>query len=342
MAERSLFWDGAVLGDCGPYGQLHLHNQFFRSILNGTGDRGVLRGWLSELAVTGSTSPLTVGSGGAVIYGFVYESDAPMTVSIPTPSAGFSRYDRVVVRADWATQQARVCRVAGVAAAAPAVPALTQTANVAWEIPLATVLITDGGVITLTDTRDYASFTTSWPANAVTAAKYGTGCITPAKVPNRTRTDLRGAGSIHPDDTNPCAWTAGGSYDYWVFANAVTDKGWAYFQGPTGLVGGAVDIYAWSVPDVNGAGAGVENCGWTIATYYGPDGAGLTATVPAAVNVDQQLRVNTTVYADQLIAAQPINEGEILIIALSRDGAGDSYNSAMRLLGIEMRYTADA
>lgn len=342
MAERSRFWDGnAVLGDDGPYGQTHLHNQFFRSILNGTGDRGVLRNWRDELLVSGGTSPVSVATGGAVLYGFLYDNDAAASVSIPTPSAGNSRYDLIVVRADWAVQTARIARVAGVAAAAPAVPTVTQTVNVTWEIPLATVLVTDAGVITLTDTRDFAAFTTEWPANAVTTAKYAVGSVTPAKVPDRTRYQLKGSGQIEPDSAAPCTWVAGGSYDYWQFADAATNAGWVYFMAPTGLVSAQVDVYVWSVPDVNGAGGGVENCQWDYNTYSGTYG-GTLANTNATVNVDQQLRNNLTAYADQLIAGFAISAGDILILQLSRDGAADSYNSAMRLLGIEMRFTADA
>lgn len=342
MTERSLFWDGnAVLGDDGPYTELHLHNQFFRSILNGTGDRGVLYNWLDALLVSGVSAPVTVAAGGAIAYGFAYENDVAATVSVSTPSAGLSRYDRIVIRATWANYTVRIARVTGVAAVAPAIPALTQTVNVIWEIPLAILLVDDAGTITITDARDYCSFATDWPAGAVTTAKYAVGAVTPAEVPDRTRNDLKDAGSIKPDSANPCGWTVGASYDYWEFADAVTEEGWIYFMGPTGMASGQVDIYVHSVPNVNGAGGGAENCQWDFDTYSGPPGATLPTT-NGTVNVDQQARVNTTEYRDQLIAAFAITEGDILMIKLGRDGAADSYNSAMRLLGIEMAWTADA
>lgn len=344
MTERSLFWDGIVLGDCGPYSTSHVHDRFFRALLNGTGDQGVLRGWLNELEVTGTSSPVSVATGAAIVYGLFYENDAAATQSIPTPAAGFQRVDYVVIRRDWATQTARIARVIGTANAAGGprlIPTLTQTAGGVYEIPLSAVYIDDAGTISAGDVRDYVTFATEWPAGAVDTEHYAPGGVTAADVPDRTRYDLKGAGQIEPDSTNAATWTAGASYDYWQFADAVTDSVWVYFMPPTGLVGASVDIYVWSVPDVNGAGAGAENCQWDYNVYYGPSGGTLN-TANATVNVDQQARVNTTVYADALISALGTNAGNIIILQLDRDGAADSYNSAMRLLGIECRWTADA
>ena len=85
MTEISRFWDGVALGDCGPYSTANLHGEFFRSILNGTGDRGPLFGWLNGLEVTGASSPLTVDTGAAIIYGLFYENTEAVSVSVSTP-----------------------------------------------------------------------------------------------------------------------------------------------------------------------------------------------------------------------------------------------------------------
>jgi len=336
-----MFWDGIALGDCGPYSTAHVQDRFFRMLLNGTGNRGVLKDWRNELLVSGAASPVTVDTGGAIVYGGFFDSDVAASVNVPTPAAGLSRYDRVVVRRDWATQTTRIARRAGLPAAAPAIPALVQTVNVTYEIPLATLLVNDAGGITLTDTREFCTFSTAWAANAVDTDHYATGAVIASKVPDRTRYELKGSGQIEPDDTTPCVWTAGASYDYWEFADAATTSGWVYFMAPVGLVGGTVDIYVWSVPDVNGGGGAPETCQWDYNTYSGPSG-GVLGNTNGTITPDQAARVNTTVYADQLVAALAINAGDILIIRLDRDGAADSYNNAMRLLGIEMRYTADA
>jgi len=340
MTERSLFWDGSVLGDSGPYTQLHLHDYFYRSIMNGTGDRGPIRGWRDELEVTGVTSPISVAAGGAIVYGMPFDMDTANSISVSTPSSGLSRYDRIVIRRDWATQTVRLARVSGTAAIAPSVPALTQTALVIWEIPLATILIDSTGTISVTDTRDFCAISTEWPANVVTTGMYADGAITNALRPDRTRWETKGANEIRPNAANPCVWVAGASYDYWEFTDGVFTRGWAYFQAPVSLVG-SLDFYVWSIPDVNGAGAGAENAQWDYSIYYGSYDAVPTNTT-GTTNVDQQARVNTTFYADAFATAVTATEGDVIAVRLSRDGAADSYNSDMRVLAIEMRWTADA
>lgn len=340
MAEHSLFWDGSVLGDCGPYTQQHFHDWFYRTVFNGDDNRGPIRGWRDELLVSGTSSPITVAAGGAVVYGGLYDSDAATSVAVSTPSSGFSRYDRIVVRRDWSAQTIRIARVTGTAAAIPAVPALTQTALITWEIPLATLLIDDAGTITVTDTREFCAPATEWPANCVVAGMFAEGAVTAAIRPDRTRTETRGANEIRPNSANGCTRVAGASYDYWQFADAVFNRGWAYFMAPVGLVG-TLDFYVWSTPDVNGAGAGAENAQWDYSIYYGNADA-IPTNVAASTNVDQQLRVNTRFYYDAFATAIPATAGDLIAVRLSRDGAADSYNSAMRVHAITMSWTAQA
>lgn len=344
MTERSMFWEGTVLGDCGPYTQTHLMDQFTRAITNGTGNRGVLFGWLNELEVTSSTNttPVSVASGAAIVYGMFYHNDSSVSVSIPTPSAGFSRYDLIVVRRDWSAQTARIARVAGVAAAFPTVPSLTQTANTTYEVPLAQVFVDATGAVTITDTREFCQWTNNWPTLLAVGTEYFVlDCVTDDKIPDRTRSDIKEAGQLEPDSTNAPTWTAGAAYDYWSFADAVTDTVWVYFHFPPNMVGTTMDIYVWSVPNVNGAGAGAENCKWDYNAYR-MSADGITSSTSGTINADQQARLNTTVYRDALIAAMPTVSANIVAMSLSRDGAADSYNSAMRLLGVEVSYTINA
>ena len=99
MGQRSFFWNGVTVGDANTWCVAtadgvgyHMSNAtvvspwvdiVMRMLLNGTGNRGVLLGWLNALAVTGATSPVSVNTGGAVIYGLCYENDAAVTVTIP-------------------------------------------------------------------------------------------------------------------------------------------------------------------------------------------------------------------------------------------------------------------
>ena len=338
MAQHSYFWDGEVTGDHGDYQQDDLMDAFFRAILGATGNLGVLRYWLDELEVTGSSSPLQVATGGAAVYGTFYQSDQPVAVSVPAPTTG-NRTDLIVLRRDWLAQTIRIARVEGPGAA------LTQIPLVRYEIPLASVLVDSAGAITVTDTRESAQYSTGWPADAVNTEHYVEGNITPYHVPNRYRWQLKDSGSIEPDAVLAgCTWTtAGATYDYWQFAVAANDGGWAYFMVPTGLASLGVNIYLWSVPHVNGAGVGAELVDWDYNLYMGAYNNLLT-NINGTTSVDQQFRVNTTVYRDALVAVgAPLPQiGDILLVQVSRNGPVDGYASDMRLLGIELYWYADA
>jgi hypothetical protein len=347
MTERSLFWDGDVtgagIGDCGPYSQAHLMDRFFRAILNGTGNRGVLKNHRNELVVSGATSPLTVESGGVVCYGMFQDVDAAVNVSIPTPSATKTRYDRIVARRSWAAQQVRIARISGVARGPleppPTVPALVQIAGTTWDIPLAVVLVNDAGGVTLTDTREFCSMSTQWPAASIDTEYYAIGGITPASIPNRDRWELKGDGQFQPHGVYPCGRVAGASYDYWEFDTTGVCSGWAFFMIPEDAVGGGVYFYVWSTPHVDGAGIGAELCQWDYDIYYGAAGT-VATTFSGSVSYDQQARTNDRPYRDALInlTAAP---GSFVAVRLNRDGSADSYASDMELHGIEMIRTAD-
>lgn len=339
MTERSRFWDGEILGDCGPYTQTHLHDQFFRSVLNGTGDRGPVKNWRNELEVTGTSSPVSVNTGGGVVYGMLFDMDAATTVSIPTPSSGTSRYDVVVAQRDWGNQVVRIARHAGTAAVSPAVPTLTQSAGTFWEIPLGTVLVDDAGTITVTDAREFCEFGTTWPADIVTVGMFEQGAITAAKIPDRTRDDTKGSGQLEEDSNNPCTWAAGPSWDYFTFTNGVTNAVWVYFLGSYDIVGASVDFYIWGGPTAVAAG----NVKWDYNIYYGTDGGALTNATGSGL-VAQGGRAVGTIYRDQLAAAIPVGAGQIVALQITRDGGDgtDTYGSPVWAIAIEASYTADA
>lgn len=155
MTERSGPWDGTSIGDASEaaYDAPTEFARFLEGLHGGTSNRGgVVVDKLNELAITapGSISPASVASGWAYVYGGWYESDAAVSVAIPTPAVS-TRIDRIVLRKDWAAQTIRVTRIAGVEGAGA--PALVQTVGTTWDLPLAQASITTGGVITLTDQR---------------------------------------------------------------------------------------------------------------------------------------------------------------------------------------------
>lgn len=155
MAENSRFWTTSGTGD-GPGGGYSSANmiEVFRTsqVVDETGTC-VLKGKLNELAVTGTTSPVAVASGVAWVYGMWYQNDASLNVTVATPVTN-PRIDRIVLRYGSAAQTVRITRLAGTEAASPTAPTLTQNSTT-YEVSLAQVRITTGGVVTVTDERGF-------------------------------------------------------------------------------------------------------------------------------------------------------------------------------------------
>jgi len=156
LAEHSSFWTTNATGDGSAYTQAQLAAMWKR--LFTPSGYGVLFGYANELAVSGTSSPISVATGAAVVQGFMYENDAAKSVTVPTPAIGTTGH-RVVLRVDWSAQTVRVVLKSSSDGVAT-LPALTQTINTVYEISLAGLTITTGGVITLTDERSYARFAT--------------------------------------------------------------------------------------------------------------------------------------------------------------------------------------
>ena len=204
MAEISRFWttDGVGDGSSGGYTQAQFAEFVRQTLMTSLTTEGVLKGIGNELAVSGTSSPLSVASGSGLVYGLFYANDAAITtgseVTIPTPSTA-TRIDRIVLRAGWSAQTIRVFRIAGTEGLSA--PALTQVVNTTWDIPLATVSITTGGTITVTDARTFVKTPGAYGylddssiinaaqlvAGAVTEAKIGTGAAPGPAGPHETR-----------------------------------------------------------------------------------------------------------------------------------------------------------
>lgn len=159
MTERSFPWDGLVTGDAtlSPYDAATEFATWLRlvggSAARTTNKGGVYFGENNGLAPASvGTSPVTIDTGAAIVYGTIYENTASVNVAIPTP-AGSTRIDLIVLRKSWASQTVRITRIAGTEGN-PA-PPMIQTAALTWDVPLASVSITTGGVITITDQREY-------------------------------------------------------------------------------------------------------------------------------------------------------------------------------------------
>lgn len=193
MAERSYFWDTTGSGDTDTLAQQdatrifglifspRLSDEGSLGSLGGviptplaispSGVRGVLKGHLNELAVSGSTSPLSVATGGALVAGFWYVSDAVTSVTIATPASA-TRIDLLVLRANYLNRTVRITTITGTEGGGA--PSPIRIVNETWDIPLAQLSITTGGAITLTDRRSFAMFATRPEASL---DQYGTSQI---------------------------------------------------------------------------------------------------------------------------------------------------------------------
>jgi len=185
MAEASRFWTTSGTGDgpAGGYTAAQFAEFVRQTLMTDLATEGVLKGIGNELATTGTSSPVSTATGSGIVYGFYYASDSAVTTAIPTPTTA-TRIDRIVLRTSWAAQTIRITRIAGTEGAGT--PALTQIANTTWDIPLATVSITTGGVITVTDARTFiktpGTFGYLDDSNIINAAQLASNSVTTAKI----------------------------------------------------------------------------------------------------------------------------------------------------------------
>lgn len=164
MSESSWFWGSTTPGDAGPYTDDEFSDLVRKIFQADRATQGPLTGIGSELAVSGTVSPVTVAAGAAVVDGKLYESTAAETVAIPTPAA-LTRIDRIVLRKDFSAQTVRITRIAG--AEGGSAPAITQLDATTWDVKLAQVSITTGGAITVTDERVMAHSPIGVPSGSV-------------------------------------------------------------------------------------------------------------------------------------------------------------------------------
>ena len=159
MAETSGLWTT----DAAPAGHQQVsYTQALASTLVEVGAacsgfEGVAPGYLSELAPSSTgVNNARIATGGAVVDGKYYKSTANEDHVIANAAAGETRIDRIVLRATWANFECIQTIIAGTSDPTPTAPAITQTTGVTYDIMICQVLVTDGGVITITDERTWA------------------------------------------------------------------------------------------------------------------------------------------------------------------------------------------
>ena len=159
MAQTSWPWGGLITGDAtlAPYSADEWSDIWRKLFQRDRTLEGVLPDYLNELAVTNPAGvTIRTASGGALVDGTFFDNTANVDQVVVAPGGG-SNFYRVVLEKDWALQTVRIALL-GPNVAAP--DAVTQVDGVTWEISLATVEITSGSVVTVTDDRTYLHFNT--------------------------------------------------------------------------------------------------------------------------------------------------------------------------------------
>lgn len=157
MTQTSLFWTTSGAGDGAAAG--YTPEQFwslFRALFGGD---GIALGYLDELEPTLAASTATIASGAALVAGIPYTNDADVTVSIPAATAE-SRYDSIVLRANWQLQTVRIAHLEGIEGVMTP-PTLTQQRGGIYEMALATVNIGAIRVISADTTESGALYVES-------------------------------------------------------------------------------------------------------------------------------------------------------------------------------------
>lgn len=341
MSEDSYLWDNPGTGDSPAlgYGHAELMEEMFRQFFNGTGNRGVLKGWLNELADmtnVGVDADPTIDSGGAISYGFAYENTAPVTI-VGCPNG----VTDIVVRCDWATQTLRLTNVAppGIQNPPPGLPPNF------YDIPILQITKVAGVVTGTTDIREYCLFSTIPHDVAVESDHIQGDAVTPAKLENQTRWVTRGAGQFEPDAAGAPAVPTWVSHlammpyrDGWDFGAANLESFWCTLRVPADWSAGNITVYLRRCWRDNVGGDVV----WGYNAWIGAAGGalvnapgGLTETLAAG---------NVWSYAPRATLGNlAVNAGDIIHMEIYRNGAagGDTFPSAVTLMTVEFEYTAD-
>lgn len=221
---------------------------------------GVWAGYLNTLTPSADGSGMTVkvDSGGAVLMGFYYQSDALRTLAVTAAHATLPRIDTIVLRLNRGVSPFiyTTTVLAGTANASPVPPTLTQTTTL-YELPLADVRVNAAvGTIAadkITDRRTYA---------------------VPALSPGSIGSSLLAAGAVTPDKLS-VGYQPTGAADTDIIQVRGTEIQTSKPQGiPTYNANGAVATVA--IKDATGV--------TTVKTFsftYNADGTMATSTVAA-------------------------------------------------------------
>lgn len=321
MAEKSGLWDGVITGDAlaiAPYDGDEfalIWETFFGSGQGGAENKGVIDSYLNELEVTGASSPVAVNTGGALVKGRWYRNDVSVNVSISTPAAD-TRTDRIILRSSWAAKTIRIVGLENGSEGTGTPPALTQTDGTTWEIPLATLTVTTGGVITVSDTREFIHIGASRTQYILVAANGGL--------------NVTDATEIIHGNTLGCALT-----------DAKVCDAYGHFVVPTDFVDNmSVKTLISTIVGVTGNFYGTLTVEWG-ACGEAPDNDS-DSTGPSAIAIPLAAKLNCILEVTPTTA--DLTGGDIVTLTLQRDAvdALDTIGSSfVYCAGFLVSYTAD-
>lgn len=149
MAESSYYWQGNAVGDAvlAPYDMDEFLALYLRTVfLEDPTVQAPIDGYANMLAPSNSGTTVYMATGAALVYGFVYENDAILSLS-----AAGAGYYRLVLRVLWgATQTVRAVLLSG---GGGGLPALTQVPGTQYEVNLCDIHSTGAALDTFTDKR---------------------------------------------------------------------------------------------------------------------------------------------------------------------------------------------
>lgn len=120
--------------------------EFFGNIVSpGVVKNGLVNGVTGGDLGVSSTGGMTVGvgTGLACAYGFFYENDSSLSLTLSGSDATLNRIDYIVIQLLFTSRTIGATIVTGTLASSPVAPTLTQTSTT-WQIPLATVYVGHG------------------------------------------------------------------------------------------------------------------------------------------------------------------------------------------------------
>ena len=339
MTEASKYWAGSSTGDCGPYTDDDFSDIWRKYFTNDRTTQGVLGNYENELAITNPAGvTIRQATGAAIVDGKFYESTANVDHTVTVPGSG-SNYYRVVLRKDFTAQTVRSVLL-GPNVAAP--DAVTQSDGTTWEISLATVEITSGSVVTVTDTRDWVQPNLLKPDdstleyNSDGELQFINGTVAADQISNRTRKFLVPVSNGY--NTTDTTWLLPSSSGK---STAMPDNkdcyGIGQFYCPSDFSSTMTIDTVWQA-DASG------NIYCRSQAYHGAEGEAIGNHNVSSGGLAAEAATQDDISLTDQMSMTDMAAGDYVSIISQRDStnAADTISNTVYLIGWLVSYTADS